>query len=260
MCEIIDRMSSVDSTLRDLLARRHEIDSVPEVVATLMAIQSALPLTDGLRWFNSVYSTVTVAFASELDSPSWRDPAWIRLLDVKFAALYFEALAKGLEQPALAPKCWQPLLASRDRTDVTKIQLALAGMNAHINHDLSIAVFEACRARNIQPTDGSGQHADYLHINAILKTVTDEARSELLAGVPGIDIPDLHAASDIAAIWSVERARDAAWEHAQMMWELRNLPLLRERFRANLDRLTGLAGRGLLAPVTLKLGRAATVR
>lgn len=253
-------MSSVDSTLRDLLARRQEIDSVPEVVATLMAIQSALPLTDGLRWFNGLYTTVTVAFASELDSTSWRDPSWIRLLDVKFAFLYFDALAKWLTSPASAPKSWQPLFTSRERSDLTKIQLALAGMNAHINHDLSVALFETCRTQGITPADGSGQHTDYLHINAILKTVTDEARIELLSGVPGADLPDLQAASDIAAIWSVERARDAAWEHGQMLWELRNLPLLRERVRVNLDRLTGLAGRGLLAPISIKLGRVAAAR
>ena len=253
-------MSSVDSALRDVVARRQEIDTVPDVIAAFLSIQSALPLTDGLRWFNGLYSAVTVAFAAELNSPEWRDPSWIRLLDVKFAGLYFEALAKALSDGGSAPKCWQPLFSSRQRTDVTKLQLALAGMNAHINHDLAVAVFETCRARGIDPIDGSGQHADYLRINAILKTVTDEARTELLQGVPGADLPDLQAASDIAAMWSVERARDTAWENAQILWELRRLPLLRERFRVNLDRLTGLAGRGLLAPVTLKLGRAAGAR
>ena len=250
-------MSSVDSTLRDLLTQRQAVDSVPEVVATFAAIQAALPPSDGLRWFNGLYSDVTVAFAAAAGSETWRDPSWIRLLDVKFAGLYFDALAKGLGSVDAAPKCWQPLLTSRHRTDVTRLQLALAGMNAHINHDLAVAVFETCKSCGVDATDGCGQHLDYLHINEILKTVVDEARDELLTGVPGADIPDLQAAQDVVAIWSVERARDAAWENAQMLWELRRLPILRERCRLNLDRLTGVVGRGLLAPVALRIGRVA---
>jgi hypothetical protein len=51
---------------------------------------------------------------------------------------------------------------------------------------------------------------------------------------------------DVIAIWSVARARDAAWSNARVLWALRDEPDLRRPFVESLDGLVGLASRGLL--------------
>ncbi len=51
---------------------------------------------------------------------------------------------------------------------------------------------------------------------------------------------------DVAAMWSVARARDAAWTNARTLWAIRREPMLREPFLDSLDRFVGLASRGLL--------------
>jgi hypothetical protein len=56
-------------------------------------------------------------------------------LDVTFAGLYFDAV-EAAGDPAAVPLAWRPLIEERGQPAIEPIQFALAGMNAHINHDL----------------------------------------------------------------------------------------------------------------------------
>ena len=67
----------------------------------------------------------------------------------------------------------------------------------------------------------------------------------------------MHRLDDVAAMWNVVRARDAAWTNAQALWALRDEPELSARYLTTLDRTVGLAGRGLLVPAETRLGRLA---
>jgi len=56
---------------------------------------------------------------------------------------------------------------------------------------------------------------------------------------------------DITAMWKVRVARKAAWTNAEVLWTLRGSPHIRSAFFDNLDKSTGLAGRGLLTPTAI---------
>jgi hypothetical protein len=60
-------------------------------------------------------------------------------------------------------------------------------------------------------------------------------------------------------MWDVDRARDAAWTNGQTLWALRDEPPLADAFLLTLDRIVGLAGRGLLIPADSVLRRLARV-
>ena len=49
--------------------------------------------------------------------------------------------------------------------------------------------------------------------------------------------------------WSIDQARDAAWIQAQVLWELRELPLLFRRTVEVSAAATGMTGRHLLVPL-----------
>jgi hypothetical protein len=49
-------------------------------------------------------------------------------------------------------------------------------------------------------------------------------------------------------MWKVRSAREAARTHGEVLWHLRDAPLLGREFLARLDSLTGFASRGLLLP------------
>ncbi len=70
---------------------------------------------------------------------------------------------------------WQPLLASRVTPGIEPIQFALAGMNAHINHDLPIAVVAACSELVTAPTDGC-HHEAYQKVDKLLDASEQSVR------------------------------------------------------------------------------------
>lgn len=112
--------------------------NIAEVIACMQAIDGLLPATDGLKWFNQLYLTVTREVDLRPPDGGWQSPAWLTRLDVVFAKLYFGALAASLSTQPIAA-AWAALFEARTAAGIDRIQFALAGINAHINHDLALA-------------------------------------------------------------------------------------------------------------------------
>src|SRR6516225_10869074 len=126
------------------------VTSVDEAVARMEAIGAALPASDGLACFNRMYLEVTKAVSADLSQGFFADPAFMAKLDVTFANLYFAA-AQAAGTPAAVPAACRPLAELRGQADVEPIQFALAGMNAHINHDLPVALVATCAELSTSP-------------------------------------------------------------------------------------------------------------
>ena len=224
--------------------------SIEDVVAVMTGIDAALPDDDGVKWFNRLYLRVTASVRTAVASTTFHDPAFLAELDVVFADLYFSALrAAERGDVSQAPAAWQPLLQSRRAPGIARIQFALAGMNAHINRDLPEGIVRSFQTLGGSPLTDHRRRADFDSVNAILERVERDVRGEFSVGLVGaLD----HLGGDldnVVAMWKVKAARAAAWTNAQVLWTLRDLPDLRDRFMERLDGLTGLAGRGLLRPV-----------
>ena len=218
------------------------MNTIDDVIARMRAEDAALPPGDGVRWFNLLYLRVTESVRNQ-PPLAWNDAVWLERLDILFARLYFDALA----QPERS-RAWRPLFRERNRRDVARIQFALAGMNAHINHDLAIAIVRACEERGVAPRRGSPQHRDYVRVNALLEKVEDEVKAVLLTGVLREIDGTLGRLDDVIAMWNVQKARETAWLNAETLWELRAIPFVAENFIGSVARLVGLSSRGLLVP------------
>jgi Family of unknown function (DUF5995) len=108
------------------------------------AIGAALPASDGLACFNRMYLDVTRQVNSQLGQGFFADPVFMIQLDVNFANLHLAADAAGTA--AAVPLAWRPLVARRAVAGIEPVQFALAGMNAHISHDLPLAMVSTCTA------------------------------------------------------------------------------------------------------------------
>jgi hypothetical protein len=203
---------------------------------------------DGLKWFNWLYLQVTRAVEARIDSGGFADSAWLAQLDVLFARLYFGALESALSgQPS--PSCWQALFACRNRAAVARIQFALAGINAHINHDLPEAIAATCQATATVPQHASPHYNDYTALNTTLDTLIEAAKQTLLVRLLGDPLPPVSHLEDTIAAWSVSAAREAAWQNAELLWHLRDSPPLSSNLLDTLDGLTTVAGKALMVPV-----------
>jgi hypothetical protein len=223
------------------------VASVAEAVARMETIGAALPATDGLACFNRMYLEVTKTVGADLGQGFFADPAFMTKLDVTFANLYFAA-AQAAGAPAAVPTAWRPLAERRDATGIEPIQFALAGMNAHINHDLPVAVVATCDELGTSP--GAGAHyPDFQKVDALLDAAEEAIRRSFETTVEQTVDRHLQAVDNLVAGWTLNSARDLAWQHALVLWELRGDSLARGLFLDGLAEATALASRLLLTAV-----------
>jgi hypothetical protein len=184
-------MFPYDSTL--LAAVERTPQTIADVIQMLESIQATCEDGDGLKWFNGLYLEVTQAVQARVEAAGFGDPAWIAALDVRFAAFYFAAIRGALSAAAMpgagAPGCWQALFDVRNQTAIARIQFALAGMNAHINHDLPQAVVELCQATGIAPQYGTTQYNDFTALNTTLDSLIEAAKKTLHVRLLGDALP-----------------------------------------------------------------------
>jgi hypothetical protein len=229
--------------------------SVAGVIARMQAIAAPLPTNDGLACFIRLYLAVTESVQSRLASISFEAPKFVTDLDCRFAELFFTACAAT---DSIRPCAWAPLFQARTRRGIAPVQFALAGMNAHINRDLPLALVAACEHAGIAPAEGTPQHRDYLCINDLLAAVEEKINSQYVTGwLHTLDrlVHPIYRLDDAIAMWDIRQARDAAWTNAEALWALRATPPLYRRYIAALDESTGLVGRGLLTPADTWLAK-----
>jgi hypothetical protein len=118
-------------------------------------------------------------------------------------------------------------------------------MNAHINHDLPLALIQTNNEMNVKPDNASPQHADYESVNALLEFTMPSCLEMLATGVLGQVAQDTGKVGQLLAIWNVRAARDLAWgfaRHLNSLDEISNRAALTMQ-----DRMTGALGRSLLS-------------
>ena len=216
---------------------------VGTVVGLMRGMDAALPAADGLAVFNRVYLSVTEEVQRRLAAAGFTDRTAAAELSVRFAGRYLAAVADdaaGRRPPA----CWRPLLRMRGRPGIHPLQFALAGINAHIGHDLALAVVDTCRAT------GRGLpalKADFDRVGEVLTLIEERVREELMPGPDLLDRAD--PLTHLVGSWSLDRARDAAWAAARLLWALRDTDDAYEECVSRLDAGVGLISRLLLTPL-----------
>jgi hypothetical protein len=226
---------------------RVPVTSVAGAIARMEAIGASVPAEDGLGCFNRMYLEVTKQVESSLGAGFYADPVFMTQLDVTFANLYFTAVDAAGNPPAVPP-AWRPLIEQRAQRGIEPIQFALAGMNAHINHDLPLAVTGTCAALSTSPSAGAHQ-ADYQKVDQLLDAAEQSVRQSF-ESAPELAVDrHLQAVNNLIASWSINSARDLAWTNSLLLWEVRADPLARGLLCDSLAAATAAASRMLLIAV-----------
>jgi Family of unknown function (DUF5995) len=236
------------------------VTSIAEAITRMELIDTTAPPSDGVACFNRMYLEVTQEVDKDLGQQFFADPAFMTRFDVTFANLYFDAVDAAAGQSADAaagqsadtdagesavPLAWRPLFERRGETGIEPIQFALAGMNAHINHDLPLAVVATCTDLATVPTAGT-HLADYQKVDGLLDAAEQSVRQSF-ESAPELAIDrHLRAVENLVCGWTINTARDLAWGNALLLWELRDDPLVRGLFLDNLAASAALASRLLL--------------
>ncbi|MGW0644409.1 DUF5995 family protein [Streptomyces badius] len=203
---------------------------------------SRWPPGEGVAVFNTAYLEVVGRVDPDLggDGPDDREAA--ALLAVRCAEAYLSA-AETAAAGGRPPECWRPLLPCRRHPGVRPVQFALSALQAHVGHDLVLAVVDTCRTLGCDPPDLEGE---FERVGDLLALLEERIHDELMPGPDALGIAD--PLTHLVSSWSLERAREAAWSAARVLWRLRGFPSLAEEFRQRTDAGAGLVGRLLLTP------------
>jgi hypothetical protein len=214
----------------------------------MQAINAELPTTDGVACFNRMYLTVTEAVRGRITDHFFGGVDFMTALDIVFGNLYLNALRAFVNDQRQLPRAWAPLFRRRQSPGIAGIQFAVAGLNAHINRDLPVAIVETCKQLGTAPSTRP-HHDDYVKVNALLAALEPDIRLSFEDGILDDVDRGLGRVDNVVSHWSIAEARNAAWTNAVVLWSLRRAGRVQRAYLDTLDGTVGMAGRGLLLPV-----------
>jgi len=130
--------------------------------------------------FQRVYLLMTKEMKGRLSSGFFLDPDWMERVLVHFAQFYFDALNAYEAHQSCAP-AWQLAFQQAADKNGFVLQDALLGINAHINRDLPMVLYQVLHEENAWPDARvmlSRRH-DHERINEVLASLVDLVQDEL---------------------------------------------------------------------------------
>ena len=225
------------------------VTSIPDAITRMQEIEAALPPRDVLACFNRMYLIVTQTVKEQVTQHFFQDPAFMQHLDIVFANLYLGAVDGFRSEPSTACRAWNVLFSRRSDSSVVPMQFALAGMNAHINRDLALALVTACRDLGTAPEDGSHE-ADFDKVNRLLAALDAQIRQSFESGlILELDQTAAAGLENLVGNFGIQAARETAWVNAQALWHLRGVSFVYRQYLDGIDRTAAFAGRTLLFPL-----------
>lgn len=222
-----------------------------DALERLHALASALPSGDGVKWFARLYAEATETVVGLIAAGRFRDGAFMAALVVEYVRMFLDALGDWDARRDGVPHAWRPVFRARAGDLVAPVQFALAGMNAHVNRDLAIGLVAVCERAGVTPETGTPQHRDFQSISPLLEETQDRVKAWMVTGLLRELDRRFGRVDDLAAAFSLTRAREAAWLRANVLWALRGAGFPTGGYVATFDRTAGMTGRLLLVPTRL---------
>ncbi|HZI37889.1 MAG TPA: DUF5995 family protein [Acidimicrobiia bacterium] len=230
--------------------RAGPVSSVVEVIDRLTEIRDCtakLAPTCGIAEFSELYLTITQGIRDGIEQRDFfADNTYLDRLDVAFGNRYFDAL-RAWAGGQRTPRAWQVLFEVPSDGEITAIQLAGAGVNAHINLDLAVATVDTGRAMGDADLDTGTRREDYAKVNDIFAERMDTLLRNVLEerAERGLDPEGLSALGRLMTR-IVATARHFAWEDAEELWLLPRRSEAWDAKERYMDTVAYLVGRGLL--------------
>jgi hypothetical protein len=197
---------------------------IDETAAELRRI--ALASTDATGYFAALYSRVTSRIGAAIRAGTFADGPALDAFATRFATFYVDAF----REPSSRPRSWAAAWDVATDSRLLIVQHLLLGINAHVNHDLPLAVVAAADERG----DLASIRPDFDAVNDVLAATYVDVVADLDRVSRWVNrVARLGA--DRAFNFSLRRARAQAWSAATRIHPLD--VAARQRAEAELDRV-----------------------
>jgi len=189
----------------------------------------ALAAANALGYFPALYSQVTNRIGTSIQGGTFHDPAEMDGFACSFASLYIGACDKTIPRP----QCWQAAWDVASDGRLLIVQHLLLGINAHVNHDLPLAVVAAADQRG----DIGSIRADFDAVNEVLAATYFDVQRELDTVSRWTNLAASIGGGRLFN-FSLVVARRRAWDAAQRIYPLDAAG--RRSYQIELDRLVSV--------------------
>lgn len=191
-----------------------EYQSVSEVIPGFEWLENYFFDHDDLRGvFATAYLHITRSINNAFNTDTFLDEEWARSYLTRFANLYrIAVLNYENKEFARVPKSWLRSFELAKNKEGLIIHHLLLGINAHINHDLAIALFDV----KIDP-ERDHKYSDHTNVNLILEKATDGLKrgvAEKYAPILNRLDKGFGTFDDEITEFSIPKAREHAWSFA----------------------------------------------
>ncbi|MEZ5004164.1 MAG: DUF5995 family protein [Chitinophagales bacterium] len=194
---------------------------------------------DNRTIFLYCYSMMTDNMLLAIEQERFKDNAWVERLLHRFAEYYFEALTCydcGAETPAV----WHAVHVAASTKKLHVIQHLLLGVNAHINYDLVLSLYDVLAEDWNNMTDEMRdlRYQDHCLVNEIIGNTIDKVQDEVVERFsPMMNVIDriMGRLDEMIILKMISEWRDSVWHHTQEMLVITQEEE-RNRFRNDLER------------------------
>ena len=188
--------------------------------------------------FLSCYHAMSSNMVAAIDKGEFQDTVWVSKLLHRFADYYFESLT-CYDCGTQTPKVWEFAHKVTLDKDLSELQLLILGVNAHINYDLVLALYDllAPEWSALSKSKQRQRYEDHSHVNRVIAETIDKVQDEILEPLnPTLDwIDKLFGRLDEFLISRlISKWREEVWENTQKLLQMENLAE-REQFRKELE-------------------------
>ncbi len=201
----------------------------------------ALAAPDAGSYFAAMYARVTRRIAAGIATGQFEDPDRMDRFASTFAGHYLRAVAS----PDEAPRCWRASWDVADDAGLLIVQHLLLGVNAHVNHDLGLAVVDLAGPA---PADLAAIRPDFDAVNLVLADTQADVMRDLGRVSRWTGLADRLLGGRLFH-FSLTVARDQAWRTAERLHA--KDPSDRPADVAELDRLVSVLAYRITRPSSL---------
>jgi hypothetical protein len=187
--------------------------TIDEVISILnQIVEECKTQNNPLGYFAILYRQVTINVRDGILNNRFENNPRMEKLDVYFANRYFDAYFDYKEHKKIT-KSWHVAFISAQESHII-LQYLLQGINAHINLDLGIAT-----VKTLENDELDGIKKDFYAINTLLSEMVDEVKQKIgsISPIFKLLMPLAKKWDDKIVQFSIEVARDGAWEFAQQL-------------------------------------------
>lgn len=199
--------------------------------------------------FLQCYAMMTENMLEGVANGRFHDGPWVTHLLHHFAGYYFDAL-EAYDAGERCTAVWTLAHDAATKKRANVLQNLFLGVNAHINYDLALTVYDLLHAEwpGLPPAQRRAHYEDYCLVNAIIAETIDavqdevvERQSPLMALIDWLGGPvDEFIVAELITHW-----REDVWRYAQEMLAAPN-EAERERVRQTLEQAALQRGRVIL--------------